>query len=132
MKSGWRRSSFSGHDGSNCVEVANVTGGNRAVRDSKDLSRPAVVCSSEIWATFLGFLKGPWRWGEVRMDEEYQRPGTRWRRSSYSGDDGSNCVEVAVLSGARRALRDSKSRGVPAIVFTSDAWRGLLDHLRGR
>ena len=31
-----------------------------------------------------------------------------WRKSSYSGGNGGNCVEVAVLAGGRRAVRDSK------------------------
>ncbi|MEV8633728.1 DUF397 domain-containing protein [Streptosporangium sp. NPDC051023] len=49
----------------------------------------------------------------------------RWRKSSLSGGDGSNCVEVAVLSGGRRAVRDTKDRSGPALVLTADAWSAL-------
>ncbi|MET8334165.1 DUF397 domain-containing protein [Streptosporangium canum] len=50
----------------------------------------------------------------------------RWRKSTLSGDDGSNCVEVAGLSGGRRAVRDSKDRGGPALVFTSGEWAAFV------
>ena len=40
-----------------------------------------------------------------------------WRRSSYSGgDNGSQCVEVAVLAD-RGAVRDSKLVTAPALAF---------------
>lgn len=43
--------------------------------------------------------------------------GALWRRSSHSGgDNGSQCVEVAVLAN-RAALRDSKMTAAPALVF---------------
>jgi hypothetical protein len=43
--------------------------------------------------------------------------GAAWRRSSHSGgDNGSQCVEVAVLAN-RAALRDSKMTAAPALVF---------------
>jgi len=43
--------------------------------------------------------------------------GAVWRRSSHSGgDNGSQCVEVAVLAD-RAALRDSKMTAAPALVF---------------
>ncbi|MEO3798970.1 DUF397 domain-containing protein [Nonomuraea sp. B1E8] len=44
-----------------------------------------------------------------------------WRKSSFSGDNG-ECVEVAPLSGGRVAVRDSKDRSGPALVFTSAEW----------
>jgi hypothetical protein len=61
-----------------------------------------------------------------------------WRTSSYSGANGS-CVEVAPLAGAALdsaastdgigtsrgviAVRDSKNRSGPALVFTARQWR---------
>ncbi|MFI7053389.1 DUF397 domain-containing protein [Streptosporangium canum] len=50
----------------------------------------------------------------------------RWRKSTLSGDDGSDCVEVAELSGGRRAVRDSKDRGGPALVFTPGEWAAFV------
>ncbi|MFC6886180.1 MULTISPECIES: DUF397 domain-containing protein [Actinomadura] len=38
----WRKSSHSG-SGDQCVEVASLSGGLRAVRDSKDPDGPAIV-----------------------------------------------------------------------------------------
>ncbi|MEV4096794.1 DUF397 domain-containing protein [Streptosporangium saharense] len=54
----------------------------------------------------------------------------RWRKSSLSGDDGSNCVEVAALPGGHHALRDTKDRTGPALVLTPAAWSNLLSTLR--
>jgi hypothetical protein len=53
----------------------------------------------------------------------------RWRKSSYSGVNG--CVEVAVV-GDRVAIRDSKDRGGPVLLFTSDAWEAFLAGARDR
>ncbi len=39
----WRKASFSGSNGGNCVEVARNLPGIVAVRDSKDLDRPPLV-----------------------------------------------------------------------------------------
>ena len=47
----------------------------------------------------------------------------RWRKSSYSGVNG--CVEVAV-GRDRVAVRDSKDRGGPILLFTSDEWEAFL------
>ncbi|MEV7965443.1 DUF397 domain-containing protein [Sphaerisporangium sp. NPDC088356] len=53
----WRKSAHSGSDGSNCVEVAHLHGGRRAVRDSKDRNGPALVVTPEEWTTFLTHVK---------------------------------------------------------------------------
>jgi hypothetical protein len=57
-----------------------------------------------------------------------------WRTSSYSGANGS-CVEVAPAgddpSGQRLiAVRDSKDRGGPALVFTAGQWRAFAAGIR--
>ena len=41
----WRTSSFSTHDGT-CVEVADLDGGHRAVRDSKNPADPALTVTA--------------------------------------------------------------------------------------
>ncbi|WP_329090072.1 MULTISPECIES: DUF397 domain-containing protein [unclassified Streptosporangium] len=45
-----------------------------------------------------------------------------WHKSSLSGDNGGDCVEVAELSGGRRGVRDSKNPTGPALVFTPTQW----------
>ena len=46
----------------------------------------------------------------------------RWRKSSFSGGGGSNCVEVAD-AGLTIAVRDSKDALSPVLVFGQHAWR---------
>ncbi|MFJ8017480.1 DUF397 domain-containing protein [Streptomyces sp. NPDC096339] len=53
----YRKSSYSGHEGE-CVEVAATTDGGRAVRDSKDTTRPELRCPAAAWGTFIDSLKG--------------------------------------------------------------------------
>lgn len=47
---------------------------------------------------------------------------TTWRKSTYSGGNGSNCVEVG---GARPAVvvRDTTDRAGATLTFGPDAWR---------
>lgn len=53
----WRKSSYSGSEGGECVEVAAV-GGYVAVRDSKDPQGPALVVSAGAFAAFVGGVAG--------------------------------------------------------------------------
>ncbi|WP_151770149.1 DUF397 domain-containing protein [Streptomyces abyssomicinicus] len=50
----WFRSSYSGSEGDDCVEVARTP---RAVhvRDSKDIDGPRFAVSPSAWAGFLGY-----------------------------------------------------------------------------
>ena len=48
-----------------------------------------------------------------------------WRKSSYSGNDGGGCVEVAQLS-AVVAVRDSKDPGGSRLTFSSEEWRAFV------
>jgi hypothetical protein len=48
-----------------------------------------------------------------------------WCKSSYSGAEGGQCVEVAAaVEGIH--IRDSKVRSGPVLTVTSDAWAGLV------
>ncbi|MGI5416650.1 DUF397 domain-containing protein [Actinomadura luteofluorescens] len=53
----------------------------------------------------------------------------KWRKSSYSGGSGGECVELAVVSG-RVLVRDSKDSGGPLLRLTPAAARGLVSRLR--
>jgi Domain of unknown function (DUF397) len=50
----------------------------------------------------------------------------RWKKSSRSnGNGGNNCVEVAFLGDAV-AVRDSKDKGGPALLFNPAEWEAFL------
>jgi hypothetical protein len=46
----------------------------------------------------------------------------RWRKSSYSGTTGGNCVEVAQNLPGAVAMRDSKDPDGPKLAFGLDEW----------
>jgi hypothetical protein len=48
-----------------------------------------------------------------------------WRTSSYSTGNGGQCVEVARDPDAAVAVRDSKDRQGPVLMFTPDEWRSF-------
>jgi hypothetical protein len=53
-----------------------------------------------------------------------------WRKSSYSGSNGGNCVEVAALPGNVLAVRDSKNPDGPALTFSRAEWRTFTTALK--
>ncbi|WFE46962.1 DUF397 domain-containing protein [Verrucosispora sp. WMMD1129] len=53
----------------------------------------------------------------------------RWRKSTRSGPDGGNCVEVADNLPGLVAVRDSKDPTGPVLAFPPTAWRSFLTHL---
>ncbi len=55
--------------------------------------------------------------------------GARWRKSTRSGDNGGNCVEVATNLIAIVAVRDSKDPAGPALTFPPYAWTRFLDYV---
>jgi hypothetical protein len=52
----WRKSSYSGANGGNCVEVA-ATARTVAVRDSKDPNGPVLAFGPYAWEQFAGQVK---------------------------------------------------------------------------
>ncbi|MEU7383417.1 MULTISPECIES: DUF397 domain-containing protein [unclassified Streptomyces] len=53
----WRKSSYSGSGGGNCVEVAETVG-EVVVRDSKNMTGSRVRVGREAWAAFLSHSGG--------------------------------------------------------------------------
>lgn len=51
---------------------------------------------------------------------------TQWRKSSYSGDQGGECLEIAELPGTTIAVRDSKTPAGPVLTFRPDAFRRFV------
>ena len=55
--------------------------------------------------------------------------GAAWRKSSYSGDNGGNCVEVGA-AGLAVAVRDSKDPDGPLLAFARDTWTAFAEQLK--
>ena len=53
---GWRKSRYS-QSGGNCVEVARLDDGHRAVRDSKNATGPALIFTSAEWTAFTAGVR---------------------------------------------------------------------------
>ncbi|GAA2011363.1 hypothetical protein GCM10009799_44510 [Nocardiopsis rhodophaea] len=53
----WKKSSYSGGDTQECVEVASCLPWGSSVRDSKHPLRERLAFSSCEWSTFIGRLK---------------------------------------------------------------------------
>lgn len=51
--------------------------------------------------------------------------GAQWAKSSYSTDNGGNCVEVARNLPGVVAVRDSKDSAGPVLAFAPDEWRAF-------
>lgn len=56
--------------------------------------------------------------------------GAVWRKSSYSGNNGGDCVEVAGNLLDVVAVRDSKDPGGPVLVFSPGEWRTFAAGLK--
>ena len=57
--------------------------------------------------------------------------GATWRKSSYSGGNGGECVEVGAQAQVGRVLvRDTKDRQGPVLRFGRGAWRRFADRVR--
>ncbi|MFB8407621.1 DUF397 domain-containing protein [Streptomyces sp. NPDC055912] len=59
------------------------------------------------------------------METNRSLAGARWRKSSYSGDNGGQCIEVADLA-AHIAVRDSKNPEGPAFLATPAAFTAFV------
>jgi len=67
----WRKSSYSGDNGGNCIEAAlGFMPGIVPVRDSKDPVGPALVFPATAFAAFVGAVKA----GEFAEGEQYVTP----------------------------------------------------------
>lgn len=52
-----------------------------------------------------------------------------WRKSSYSGSNGGQCVEVG-RQAASIAVRDTTDRDGETLSFTAEAWASFTTSLR--
>jgi len=58
-----------------------------------------------------------------------ERLNPAWRKSSYSGNGGANCVETGSIPGAV-IVRDTTNRDGGTLAFTADAWRAFAEELK--
>ncbi|MEN8649359.1 DUF397 domain-containing protein [Streptomyces sp. 21So2-11] len=85
----------------------------------------------------------------MKSSPEYDLSAAIWNKSSYSGGDGGNCLEVATwrkstYSGGSGGdclevsdnhpgivpVRDSKTPDAPALVFRAAAWSAFVADLK--
>ncbi|MFF7123556.1 DUF397 domain-containing protein [Streptomyces sp. NPDC008240] len=57
-------------------------------------------------------------------------PEASWRKSSYSGGSGGDCLEVAAGHPTLVPVRDSKALHGPKLVFRAEAWSAFIENLR--
>lgn len=53
--------------------------------------------------------------------------GIQWRKSSYSGDTGGNCVEIAETPCAAVAVRDSKVPAGPMLTLAPSSFGAFVN-----
>ena len=54
----------------------------------------------------------------------------RWRKSTKSGGNGGNCVEVADNRSGVVGVRDSKDPTGPALMFGPVPWKAFVAHAK--
>ncbi|MEU9891855.1 DUF397 domain-containing protein [Sphaerisporangium sp. NPDC051011] len=54
----------------------------------------------------------------------------RWAKSSYSSDNGGDCVELAALPSKGMAVRDSKRPYGPVLHFPATEWAAFHSSLK--
>ncbi|WP_328915729.1 MULTISPECIES: DUF397 domain-containing protein [unclassified Streptomyces] len=57
--------------------------------------------------------------------------GTNWRKSSFSNREGGACVEVAPGFPDLVPVRDSKDPQGPALLFAAHAWAAFIADVKG-
>ncbi|MGK5533567.1 DUF397 domain-containing protein [Streptomyces sp. URMC 129] len=105
----WRKSSYSGGNNGDCVEVADGVPGVVPVRDSKVPGGPALVIPVASWSSFIA--------------------AGAWRKSSYSGGNNGSCVEVADGVPGVVPVRDSKVPGGPVLAVPAASWSSFIGTL---
>ncbi|MEU0070554.1 DUF397 domain-containing protein [Streptomyces sp. NPDC006332] len=53
-----------------------------------------------------------------------------WRKSSYSGGGGGDCLEVADGNPTLVPVRDSKTPSGPKLAFRPEAWSAFIENLK--
>ncbi|MGW0184423.1 DUF397 domain-containing protein [Streptomyces sp. NPDC003362] len=66
----------------------------------------------------------------MRNTPDYDLSTATWRKSSYSGGGGGDCLEVATGNPTVIPIRDSKNPTGPKLVFRASAWTAFVTGLK--
>ncbi|WP_328687559.1 DUF397 domain-containing protein [Streptomyces caniferus] len=61
---------------------------------------------------------------------EFDLSTATWRKSSYSDQNGGDCIEVADDAPGIVPVRDSKTPHGPALVFPAAGWASFVDAVK--
>lgn len=61
---------------------------------------------------------------------DYDLSAAVWRKSTYSGGDGADCLEVAADLPGLTPIRDSKNPHGPKLAFRAEAWTAFVANLK--
>ncbi|WP_327429703.1 DUF397 domain-containing protein [Streptomyces sp. NBC_01236] len=67
----------------------------------------------------------------MRNFPDYDLSTAIWRKSSYSGGGGDNCLEVAPGFDVIVPVRDSKNPHGPKLAFRTAAWSMFIADVKG-
>ncbi|MFD7336862.1 DUF397 domain-containing protein [Streptomyces violascens] len=99
----WRKSSYSGGESGECLEV------------------------SEAYAVWRkSTYSGPNEGSYVEVNDAY----AAWRKSSYSAASGGDCLEFSDSCSGCIPVRDSKNPTGPAVVFGTGAWTSFVEAVK--
>ncbi|MGV9337815.1 DUF397 domain-containing protein [Streptomyces sp. NPDC003688] len=66
----------------------------------------------------------------MRNTPELGPDSAAWRKSTYSGGSGGNCLEVADAHPTLIPVRDSKNPHGPKLLLRPDAWSAFVENLK--
>jgi hypothetical protein len=66
----------------------------------------------------------------MRTISEYSLGAVTWHKSSYSGGQGGDCLEVTHDLPALIPVRDSKNPRGPKLAFRPEAWSAFVEGLK--
>ncbi|WP_055532829.1 DUF397 domain-containing protein [Streptomyces graminilatus] len=61
---------------------------------------------------------------------EYDPNSTTWYKSTYSGPDGVDCLEIADTHPTLIPVRDSKNPQGPKLAFRAEAWGAFVEDVK--
>jgi hypothetical protein len=79
-------------------------------------------------STELAWFKSSYSGGD---GDECVEVALSWHKSSYSGSDGDECVEVATCPDTVH-VRDSKDQQGPQLAFSPTAWTAFISYAASR